>query len=108
MYICLKAQLYWACVVQYVAILFRALQQSFSVANAGVSQIRLGFRSAGGRVRHSISLSDLMDAAQQHKMSSDTTAQFMYSANLSEVAASGGSDTLQTVYTSVTVRAVKA
>lgn len=79
---------------------FGALQQSVCIANAGLFSISSGLSVRWWPGQTSISLFDLMDATQQHKLASDTMARFMYSANLSEAEARGGSDTLQTIYTS--------
>ena len=79
---------------------FGALQQSVCIASAGLFSISSGLSVRWWPARTFISLFDLLDATQQHKLSSDTMARFSYSANLSESEANGISDTLQTIYTS--------
>ena len=81
---------------------FGALQQSVCIANAGLFSISSGLSVRWWPSQTFISLFDLMDATQQHKLSSDTMARFSYSASLSEAEglANVGSDTLRTTYTS--------
>ena len=81
---------------------FGALQQSVCIANAGLFSISSGLSVRWWPGQTFISLFDLTDATQQHKLSSDTMARFIYSANLSEAGANGGSDTLRTIYTAST------